>query len=123
MNRIRSIKDLEAARAEALDRETASTKECQYQIRISMGSCGIAAGANETLEAINQIIRENNLEDVQTKIIGCIGLCALEPIVQVVELGGQPVMYGKVIPAVVKRIFNEHIEKHLIVQEYVVDPI
>lgn len=123
MDRICSIKDLEAAKADALDRETASATECQYQIRISMGSCGIAAGANETLEAINQFIRENNLEGVQTKIIGCIGLCALEPIVQVVELGGQPVTYGKVIPAVVRRIFNEHIEKRLIVHEYVVDHI
>jgi NADP-reducing hydrogenase subunit HndB len=123
MDRIHSIKDLEAAKADALDRKTASATECQYQIRISMGSCGIAAGANETLEAINQFIRENNLEGVQTKIIGCVGLCALEPVIQVVELGGQPVTYGKVIPDVVKRIFNEHIEKRLIVQEYVVDHI
>jgi (2Fe-2S) ferredoxin len=60
---------------------------------------------------------------VQVKQIGCIGLCALEPIVQVVELDGQPVTYGKVLPPVVKRIFNEHIEKHLIVQEHLVENI
>jgi NADP-reducing hydrogenase subunit HndB len=119
MERIRSIKDLEEARTEALHQENAG--QHLFEIRISMGSCGIAAGANETLSAINQRISDDNLEEVQTKIIGCIGLCALEPIVQVVELGGQQVTYGKVDAAVVRRIFNEHIERHLIVQEYMVE--
>jgi NADP-reducing hydrogenase subunit HndB len=121
MEHIRSIEELTEARKEALDRETIHTERYPIQIRISMGSCGIAAGANETLEAIDQFIKENNLEGVQVKQIGCLGLCALEPIVQVVELGGQHITYGRVDPAVVRRIFHEHIEKHLIVQEYMVE--
>ncbi len=121
MEYIRSIEELTAARKEALDRETINAERHPFQIRISMGSCGIAAGADETLESIEQFIKENNLEDVQVKRIGCIGLCAVEPIVQVVELGGQQVTYGKVDPAVVRRIFHEHIGKHLIVQEYMVE--
>jgi NADP-reducing hydrogenase subunit HndB len=86
-----------------------------------MGSCGIAAGAGETLEAIKRFIQENNLKAIQIKQIGCIGLCALEPIMQVVELGSQQVTYGKVDPAVVSRIFYEHIERHLILQEHLVE--
>src|SRR5512142_564366 len=121
MEYIRSIEELTEARKEALDRETIDAERHPFQIRVSMGSCGIAAGANETLEAIEQFIKENSLTDVQVKQIGCIGLCALEPIVQVVELGGQQVMYGKVDAAVVRRIFHEHIEKHLLVQEYRVE--
>ena len=123
MDRIRSIQDLEAARAEALNRENVSANEYQYQIRVSLGSCSIGVGVYETLEAINQFIQENELKEVRTKTIGCIGLCALEPIVQVVEPDHQFVTYGKVTPAVVQRIFKEHIEKHSIVQEYVVDNI
>ena len=119
MERIRSIKDLEEARTAAVNQENAG--KYLFQIRISTGSCGIAAGANEALETINQCIKDNNLEVVQTKIIGCIGLCALEPIVQVVELDGQQVTYGKVDPAVVRRIFDEHIEKHILVQEYMIE--
>lgn len=121
MKHICSIEELTEARKEALGRATISTERYPIQIRISMGSCGIAAGAMETLEAIDQFIKENNLEGVQVKRIGCIGLCALEPIVQVVELGGQQVMYGRVDPAVVQRIFNEHIERHRLVQEYMVE--
>ncbi len=123
MEYIRSIEDLTEARKEALDREMASTERYPIQIRISMGSCGIAAGANKTLESIEQFIHENNLAGVQVKQIGCIGLCALEPIVQIVGLSGQQVTYGKVDAAVARRIFHEHIEKHVIVQEYMVDQI
>lgn len=122
MDRIRSLEDLEKARKEALTQETGGMEPWQFQIRVSLGSCSIAAGANETLEAINQFISANQLKGVQTKVIGCIGLCALEPIIQIVE-ADQVITYGKVLPPVVQRIFNEHIEKHLIVQEYVVENI
>jgi NADP-reducing hydrogenase subunit HndB len=123
MEHIRSIEELTEARQEALHRRMSRTRQHPFQLRISLGSCGIAAGADETLKAIHQFIREKNLEDVQIEQIGCIGLCALEPIVQVVDPGGQQVTYGKVSPAIVKRIFNEHIEKRIILQEYVVDNI
>jgi (2Fe-2S) ferredoxin len=123
MDRIRSIQDLEAARLEAFKQETASAKECLYQIRVSMGTCSIGVGASETLAAIRDFIESNGLQGVRTKTIGCIGLCALEPIVQVVESDRQTVTYGKVTPAVVQRIFKEHIQKHIVVQEYVVDNI
>jgi NADP-reducing hydrogenase subunit HndB len=123
MDRIRSLQDLEQARTEAISEEVAESQQYPIEIRVSLGSCGIAAGANETLEAIQQFINSNDWKGVQTKMIGCIGMCALEPIVQVVERNQPPVTYGKVMPAVVKRIFMEHIEKHLIVQEYVVENI
>jgi NADP-reducing hydrogenase subunit HndB len=121
MDRIRSLQDLEVARAEAVTEEATEAQQCPFEIRVSLGSCGVAAGANETLEAINRFIIDNQLQGVRTKMIGCIGLCALEPIVQVVEESHPPITYGKVLPAVVQRIFQEHIEKHLIVQEYVVE--
>jgi (2Fe-2S) ferredoxin len=123
MDRIRSMKDLEKAKAEALKQEIANAQQNQFQFRVSLGSCGIAVGAAETFDAINQFITSRKLKGVQTKKIGCIGLCALEPIVQVVEADRPQVTYGKVTPAVVQRIFQEHIEKGLIVQEYVVENI
>lgn len=123
MDRIRSLQDLEAARTEAVNEEATGFQQRPFEIRVSLGSCGVAAGANETLEAIHQFITSNRLSGVQTKMVGCIGMCALEPIVQVVEADHPPITYGKVIPAVVQRIFHEHLEKHLIVQEYVVENI
>ena len=123
MNRIRSMEELEKAKAEALQREHENTKKNKFQIRISLGSCGLAAGAGETLEAVKQLIVQKEAGVVQLKTIGCIGLCALEPIVQVLEADRAQITYGKVTPAVVQRIFQEHIEKGIIVQEYVVENI
>ena len=123
MDRIRSRKDLEMARQEALDRQADDVKDCRFQIRISLGSCSIGAGACETQDAINQFIRDNQIHGIRTKNIGCIGLCALEPVIQVIDSDNQMVTYGKVTPAVLQRIFKEHIEKHIILQEYVVDNI
>jgi (2Fe-2S) ferredoxin len=123
MNRIRSMKDLENAKAEALKQGVANAQQNKFQIRVGLSSCSIAVGATETFDTINQFITSRKLKGVQTKKIGCIGLCALEPIVQIVEADRPQVTYGKVTPAVVQRIFKEHIEKGIIVQEYVVENI
>ena len=55
--------------------------------------------------------------------IGCLGLCALEPVVQVQTGEQPPVTYGKVTPEVARRILKEHIGKGLIVQEYVIENV
>ena len=123
MDRICSMQDLEQAKTAALDLEVNNIQNRSLEIRVGMGSCGIAAGANETWEAIHQWISNKQLEGIQTRIIGCNGMCALEPIVQVIEAGRPPVTYGRVLPAVVQRIFNEHIEKHILVQEYLVENV
>jgi NADP-reducing hydrogenase subunit HndB len=123
MDHINSMKDLENARAAALKDETDAAQQCPIEIRISLGSCGIAAGTCETLDAICQFIHDNGLTGIRAKLIGCIGLCALEPIVQVVEAGHPPITYGRVVPAVVQRIFKEHIAKRIPVQEYVIENI
>ena len=123
MDRIRSLKDLEKAKAEALQRERENAQKNRFQVRVSLGSCGIAVGAAETFEALKQLIVQKEASGVQLKKVGCIGLCALEPVVQVIEADRPQIMYGKVTLAVVQRIFQEHIGKGLIVQEYIVENI
>ena len=45
MNRIRSMEDLEKAKAEALQKEHEDAQKNRFQIHVSLASCGIAAGA------------------------------------------------------------------------------
>ncbi len=51
-------------------------------IYVGSGTCGLGAGAGKTLEAVKRYIKEKN---IKAKIIeaGCIGLCAVEPIMDV----------------------------------------
>ncbi len=65
------------------------------QVRVQMGTCSIAAGADKTLEALRAAVAERKL-DVEVGITGCSGLCHLEPLVEVSLPGKPPVLYGKV---------------------------
>ena len=123
MDRIRSMEDLKKAKNSALQKESNNAQTNRFQIRVSLGSCGIAVGAQETFEALNQLSVKKEAGGVQLKKVGCIGLCSFEPVIQVTETGRPQVTYGRVTPAVALRIFAEHIEKGLIVQEYVVEKI
>ena len=123
MTPIQSREDLNKARAEALKKRHANEHEFRYQIRVGMSSCGIAVGAQDTLEALNRLIVYENLMDVQFSPIGCIGLCALEPIVIVQRPGRPDVIYGKVTPEVARRIILDHVGNGMIVQENVIEHV
>ncbi len=120
MPTIKSLDDLKRIREEALAKRKAKTTSGQVQITVAMGTCGIAAGARDTMKAILEAIAEKNLEGIIVTQTGCIGLCEREPIVQV-TVGDQPkVTYGKVTPEVARRILEEHVLKGQVVQDHVV---
>ncbi len=123
MDRICSLKDLEKARQKALQKERENSQKNRFQLCVSLGSCGIAVGAEETFAALEHLVKQNGADEVRLKKTGCIGLCSLEPIVQVIEKDRPPVTYGKVTPLVARQIFKEHIEKGLVLQDHIVENI
>lgn len=118
---IRSMEDLQQAREQAARRQQALALQYRYHIRISTASCGVAAGALDTLAAFQRLVQSHSLAIVRLTETGCAGLCALEPLVQVLEAGHPTVSYGRVTPEVARRILSQHIEKGLIVQEYAIE--
>lgn len=128
MNRIRSMKDLNKAKEKAAEKERELAKHHPFIIRIGISSCGIAAGAHDTLKALQKLISDHSLpgvneEEISVTKIGCIGLCALEPIIQVKSPGQNWVTYGKVSPDVARRILTDHIGKGIVVHQYQVESI
>jgi NADP-reducing hydrogenase subunit HndB len=121
MSLIRSMEDLAQARADALELRRARSQEFPFEVRVGMSSCGIAVGARDTWQTFESLITSREPAGVRLTQIGCMGLCALEPIVQVQAADRPLVVYGKVTPEVARRIFEEHIEKGLVVQEYAVE--
>ncbi len=53
------------------------------KIAVGQGSCGIAAGAMKAHEVLEKFLDNNN----QLTVTGCIGMCYLEPIVDVYDNG------------------------------------
>ncbi|MGE5221032.1 MAG: (2Fe-2S) ferredoxin domain-containing protein [Omnitrophica WOR_2 bacterium] len=120
MPSIKSLDDLKRIRAEALEKREAITKAGKAQIFVATGTCGIAAGALDTLKSIVDYIETNNLSGISVTQTGCIGLCEKEPIVQVI-LGDQPkITYGKVTPGIAEQIMKDHILGGEIIKESVI---
>jgi len=94
----------------------------EIQIIVGMGTCGIAAGAKETLDAFITALDENKLVDsCLVRQTGCMGLCHSEPTVEVAVPGMPPVIYGKVNPDVAKQIIAKHIIGRELIGEFILD--
>ncbi len=57
-------------------------------VKVGQGSCGISAGAAKVYNALESAIRADTL-DVSLSVTGCIGMCYLEPIVDIYSEYGE----------------------------------
>jgi len=105
---LEDLRNLRDAKKNDLRKRDAEGKE--VQVIIGMGTCGIAAGAKQTLDAFITGMDEFKLVDsVLVRQTGCMGLCHSEPTVEVIVPGMPPVIYGRVDSAVAKEIIQKHI--------------
>ena len=120
MSAIKSLDELRNLKEEALEKRKAKTTSSHIQVTVAMGTCGIAAGARETMRAILNAIAASNLSSIAVRQSGCMGMCDLEPIVQV-EVGNTPaITYGKVTAERAKQIMNEHVANGRVVKDLVI---
>lgn len=91
------------------------------QIVVGMGTCGIAAGAKSALDAFLKAIDDNDLDYVAVTQTGCMGLCYVEPTVEVIVDGMPNVIYGKVDAKVAERIVKEHVMNKQMVSDHIFD--
>ncbi|RKD26368.1 NADH-quinone oxidoreductase subunit F [Caminicella sporogenes DSM 14501] len=89
------------------------------KVIIGKGSCGIAAGANEVHDAIVNEVSKLGVK-VDVSITGCIGMCYLEPIVDIIDDKGIKTTYVNVKPEMVKEIIESHIKKNKKVSKYMI---
>jgi len=78
------------------------------KIMVGQGSCGIAAGAGIAYDTLAAAIRDNNI-DARLVSTGCIGVCYLEPIVEVTSDSGERFTYIKVSANDADEIVKKHI--------------
>lgn len=90
-------------------------------IIVGMGTCGIAAGAKETLNTFLDELDDEDMKHIIVKQSGCMGLCYAEPTVEVSVPGMPRVIYGKVDEETAKRIVRKHIHGHLLINDHIYD--
>ena len=118
---MKSLAELQAIRDKALKNvNLRQEREDGIRVVVGMATCGIAAGARPVLQALVDEISKRNLKDVTVTQTGCIGVCRLEPIVEVYMPGQEKITYVKMDAEKAKRVLAEHIINHNPVTEYTI---
>ena len=118
---MKTLQELEAIRQKTLNElNLRKSREDGIRVVVGLATCGIAAGARPVMAAFVEEINKRRLTNVTVSQTGCIGLCRLEPIVEVYLPGKEKVTYCKVTPEQVGRIVSEHIVNGSPVVEYTI---
>ncbi len=118
---MKSLADLQAIRAKTLENINMRKEgDNAARVVVGMATCGIAAGARPVMLKFLEEIKERDLQHVTVSQTGCIGMCRLEPMVDVILPGQEKVTYVKVRPEMVDRIVTEHLVGGKPVEEYTI---
>ena len=94
----------DTARKMSLRYESASVK-----IRVHMGASGIAAGARDIMAALMTEMAQTDRQDIRLFTSGCIDMCSSEPNVTIEIENEPPVVYKKMSPEKIRRVFQKHV--------------
>jgi len=88
------------------------------KVTVHMGTCGIAAGARDIMDALLREIESRAVQDVIVTTSGCAGLCNREPMATVEIKGQAPVKYVQLTPEKIRKILADHVLDGRVVTEY-----
>lgn len=118
---MKSLEELKAIRQKMQQQmDLRDNSEENIRVLVGMATCGIAAGARPVLGAFLEEVQKRELRNVTITQTGCIGVCRLEPIVEVYIPGAPKVTYVKMQPEMVAKIVAEHLVNHNVVTEYTI---
>lgn len=106
-----TIDDLKKIREEAKKSTTLREGSANVKITVHMGTCGIAAGAREVMDALMEEMADTDRQDIHVMNSGCMGMCSSEPNVTVEVIGDDPIIYQHVDRNKMRQIFKRHVLK------------
>jgi NADH:ubiquinone oxidoreductase subunit F (NADH-binding)/(2Fe-2S) ferredoxin len=118
MNVVKTLDDLICVR-DSLDASFGLGHSAEsVEIKVSMATCGIAAGAKEVNGYLAALLERERIPAsiVQT---GCMGYCYAEPTIEVTLPGGEPVVFGYVNNARVDDIVTHYIRQGVMPEDVV----
>ena len=118
MPRLNNAEALTRLKAD-LQKNFQAQKGQEIIITIGMGTCGLAAGAGETAQAILEELKKHNINAI-VRSVGCIGMCVKEPLVDIQCVGQPRISYANVMPSHIPRLVEEHILNGQIVYEWAI---
>ena len=89
------------------------------RIIVGMGTCGIAAGAEEVWEAVLDEIKQQNIKNIEISKTGCLGFCAKEPLLEIRQ-GNTRVIYGNLNGERTREVINQNVKEGNIIAEWII---
>ncbi len=117
---MKSLEDLKKIRDKAQENMSMRVDgNDKYRVVVGMATCGIAAGARPVL---NTLVEEVANQKLPVKVLqtGCIGMCTLEPIVEVYDSNDEKTTYCLIDSAKAKQIVERHLKHDEVIEEYTV---
>lgn len=117
---MKSIEDLKRIREEAKAKMSMRLEsDYKYRVVVGMATCGIAAGARPVLNTLVEEVAKHKLP-VSILQTGCIGMCTLEPMVEVYDRDNNKTTYCLVDSNKAKEIVVKHLIEGQVIEEYTV---
>ncbi len=98
----------EQIQSDAVSKWEAMQNSEKPRILIGMGTCGIAAGAEDIVKALNERLTQRHIQ-ADVVQVGCIGLCYAEPLIEIVKPGKPSVFYGNLTPELISEIVEDYL--------------
>jgi len=104
-----TIDDLKKIKEETSKSTSLRDGKANVKITVHMGTCGIAAGAREVMNALMEEMAQTDRQDIRVVTSGCMGMCSSEPNVTVEIQDAEPIVYQKMEANRMRQVFKRHV--------------
>lgn len=117
---MKSLDELKAIRKNAIDNLKVKKDNQGFRIVVGMATCGIAAGAKPVMKEFVEQFKQKKLT-IPVSMTGCVGICRLEPMADIIDENGNKTTYIMLTPEKVEKIVRNHIINGQVVTEYTIN--
>ncbi|MGD8343531.1 MAG: (2Fe-2S) ferredoxin domain-containing protein [Desulfobacterales bacterium] len=104
-----TIEDLKQIKEKTAKLNSLRDGPANTKITVHMGTCGIAAGARDVMNALMEEMAEAERTDIRVVASGCMGMCSSEPNVTIEVEGSDPIVYQLMDTNKMRQVFKRHV--------------
>lgn len=118
---MKTLEELKKLRDEAHKKMNMRYTKDGFRIQVGMGTCGIASGARPILNEFLQQIENQSLKNVTVTQVGCMGECAYEPMIELIDASGHSYVYCSLTIPMVRLIVEKHMINHQPIEKWLLE--
>ena len=104
-----TIDDLKKIKEKTAKETSLRDGPANIKISVHMGTCGIAAGARDVMNALMEEMAEADRQDIRVVASGCMGMCSSEPKVTIEAQDSEPIVYQLMDANKMRQVFKRHV--------------